>query len=300
MEPQRRHVEIAPPYDFKRTVSRQSLWGGGPCARWVQGALWRATWTPQGPAATGYRRTDSGVEVQSFGPGASWAIDTAPELLGAHDDPSSFQPSHPLLKDLHARSMGLRFGKTQLMLDRLLPVIIGQKVTAVGAKGSWKDLVWEYGEPAPGPIEHLRLPPHPEVLADVPAFRLVACNIEGKRAAVLKEACRRHRRLEEAASMTSAQALQRLQALRGIGVWTATLTVSVTHGDPDIPWIGDYHLPNAVSWHLAQEPRGDDERMLELLEPFAPHRGRALFLLKMAGRAPRYGPKTDVRNIRGD
>ena len=43
--------------------------------------------------------------------------------------------------------------------------------------------------------------------------------------------------------------------------------VTLNVGDPDAVSVGDYHLPNQVAWALAGEPRGDDARMLELLEP---------------------------------
>jgi len=61
--------------------------------------------------------------------------------------------------------------------------------------------------------------------------------------------------------------------------------------------VGDFHIPNTVSWALAGEPRGSDERMLELLEPFAGHRGRVIRLLKSAGfSAPKYGPRKAIRS----
>ena len=47
--------------------------------------------------------------------------------------------------------------------------------------------------------------------------------------------------------------------------------------------VGDYHLPNLVAWALAGEPRGTDERMLELLEPYRGHRGRVQQLLEAGG-----------------
>jgi 3-methyladenine DNA glycosylase/8-oxoguanine DNA glycosylase len=62
--------------------------------------------------------------------------------------------------------------------------------------------------------------------------------------------------------------------------------------------IGDYHLPNVVAWALAGEPRGDDARMLELLEPYAGHRGRVQRLLEAGGiGAPKFGPRADIRAI---
>ena len=54
-------------------------------------------------------------------------------------------------------------------------------------------------------------------------------------------------------------------------------------GDADAVSVGDYHLPSLVSWALAGERRGTDERMLELLAPFAGHRGRVIRLLAGAG-----------------
>jgi 3-methyladenine DNA glycosylase/8-oxoguanine DNA glycosylase len=69
-------------------------------------------------------------------------------------------------------------------------------------------------------------------------------------------------------------------------------------GDADAVSVGDYHLPNAVAWALAREPRADDERMLELLAPFAPHRGRVVRLIEVgAGGAPRRGPRLRTRPI---
>jgi 3-methyladenine DNA glycosylase/8-oxoguanine DNA glycosylase len=72
----------------------------------------------------------------------------------------------------------------------------------------------------------------------------------------------------------------------------------VAYGDPDVVTVGDYHLPHLVSWALAGEPRGTDERMLELLEPFAGNRGRVVALLALAGLgAPRFGPHMPIRSF---
>lgn len=69
-------------------------------------------------------------------------------------------------------------------------------------------------------------------------------------------------------------------------------------GDADAVSVGDYHVPHLVSWALAGEPRGSDERMLELLEPFRPHRGRVQRLLLASQiRPPAFGPRMDVRAI---
>jgi NAD(P)-dependent dehydrogenase (short-subunit alcohol dehydrogenase family) len=68
--------------------------------------------------------------------------------------------------------------------------------------------------------------------------------------------------------------------------------------DPDAISVGDYHMPDTVAWALAGEPRADDARMLELLEPYLGQRGRVQRLLEV-GRvtAPRYGPRMAPRSI---
>jgi 3-methyladenine DNA glycosylase/8-oxoguanine DNA glycosylase len=67
-----------------------------------------------------------------------------------------------------------------------------------------------------------------------------------------------------------------------VGPWTSARVAMLALGDPDAVFIGDLHLPHLVSSALAGEPRGSDERMLELLEPFRGHRARVVRLL-MAG-----------------
>ena len=66
-------------------------------------------------------------------------------------------------------------------------------------------------------------------------------------------------------------------------------------GDPDAVAVGDFHLKNVVSYALAGEPRGTDERMLELLAPYAGQRGRVVQLLLRDGhRAPSFGPRRRI------
>ena len=89
-----------------------------------------------------------------------------------------------------------------------------------------------------------------------------------------------------------------LEALPGVGTWTSAEVARVALGDADAVSVGDYHLKNVVAWALAQEPRATDARMLELLEPYAGHRGRVCLLLESAGvRAPHYGPRPRIQPI---
>ena len=122
--------------------------------------------------------------------------------------------------------------------------------------------------------------------------------VERKRAEILIRTAREMPRLASAfaaADERGAPAVRaRLERIRGIGPWTSAMVTAVTLGDADAVPVGDYHLPNTVSWLLAGEPRATDARMLELLEPYAGHRWRVLRLAKGAGGAPKYGPKLSL------
>ena len=89
-----------------------------------------------------------------------------------------------------------------------------------------------------------------------------------------------------------------MTAIAGIGRWTAAEVVRTVFGDPDAVSVGDHNVPNTVAWALAGEVRGDDARMLELLEPFRGHRGRVCVLLQAGGLyAPRFGPRMPLRSF---
>ena len=143
----------------------------------------------------------------------------------------------------------------------------------------------------------MRLPPEPSVLAGLAYFAFHPLGLERRRAEVVVRAARIAPRLER---VPQAEAERLLYATPGIGPWTVAETTRLAHGDPDAVSVGDYHIPNLVAWALAGEPRADDARMLELLEPYRGQRGRVQRLLEASGiRAPRYGPRLAPRRIAG-
>ncbi|MEX0742936.1 MAG: DNA-3-methyladenine glycosylase 2 family protein, partial [Actinomycetota bacterium] len=113
-----------------------------------------------------------------------------------------------------------------------------------------------------------------------------------------RNVCARAAWLDAAIDLPVAEAEQRIGMLHGIGPWTVAEVARTALGDADAVSVGDFHMPNIVAWALAGEPRGTDERMLELLEPYRPHRGRVQRLLEVSGiRAPAFGPRMEVRAI---
>lgn len=271
------------------TRSSKAIRSGG---RLPAGAWW-ATSTPDGPGTMHLHGTGCRVRVRAWGPGAAWLVEQAPRLLGADDRPEEFTPTTGPLADL-ARRRSVRFGRTDRVFEALLPTILGQKVQTKAAYASLRRIVAAYGAPAPGPVP-LRAFPSAERLAALGYTDLHRHNVERKRAATIIEAARRAARLEEITDLAADDAWRRLQAVRGIGPWSAAHVMATACGDADAVPVGDYHIPNHVAWFLAGEPRATDERMLELLEPYRGHRMRVVRLITSSGtRAPRYGPKLSI------
>ena len=260
------------------------------------GAWWRATRTPQGPATVRYAAAAGEVRVAAWGPGAEWCLAAAPELLGSRDSLDGFHPDG-LVGELHHRLPGLRIPRSQAVFEALLPSILEQKVTGREAWNGYRAIVRAFGEAAPGP-RPLLLQPAPAVLATTPYWAFHPLGVERKRTTAILMAASHARRVEETVAMAPADAHRRLQALPGVGPWTSAEVAIVALGDADAVSVGDFHLPHLVSFALAGEPRGTDERMLELLAPFPGHRGRVLRLLTRSGRMPpRRGPRAAVRSF---
>jgi 3-methyladenine DNA glycosylase/8-oxoguanine DNA glycosylase len=256
---------------------------------------WLAFRTPDGPASLRLVIHGAVLHAAAWGDGAPSALDGAAALIGEHDDPSALVARHDVIRDLQRRHAGMRMPRTCRILHALVPSVLEQKVTGTEAFRSYAALLRKYGEPAPGP-GNLLLPPAPETLAALPYHAFHPLGVERRRADVIRHAAARATWLE--AAVDANEARRRLGSLVGIGPWTIAEVLRSAFGDPDAVSVGDFHIPNSVAWALAREPRADDTRMLELLEPYRGQRGRVQRLLEV-GRivAPRYGPRMAPRSI---
>ncbi len=283
--------------DVRRILAPLRHGPADPTFRSVPTGVWRATRTVHGPASMLIEPDQGAVRARAWGPGAAHVIETLPRLLGAEDDPAGWAPLPGVLRELPRRFPGLRFGRSDRVMESMMPAICEQKVTAEEAHRAYRCIVLWFGEEAPGP-GGLRLPPTPERLASLAYHQLHPAGLEQRRAVTIRRASLRAAWLEVASILAPADALARLQGIPGVGPWTAAEVARSAFGDADVVSVGDFHLPNLVSWALAGEARGDDARMLELLEPWRGHRGRVVRLLELSGiRPPKYGPRMPIRSI---
>jgi 3-methyladenine DNA glycosylase/8-oxoguanine DNA glycosylase len=298
-----RTFRLDAPLDARSTLGL--LVGGrrGPCGRIAADGIWRASNTPDGPATCHVddrraepHRPGGVITVQTWGPGADWALGHSDALLGLDDDPSTFAPDD-VVGELHRRRPGLRFCRSLAIAEAMVPIIIAQKVPSIAARRSWRGLVRVHGRPAPGPVAGLRLPPTAERLASLPYQDFHRFDIERRRAETIRRVCARAASIDRLTAVDPETAMTALCSIDGVGRWTVSRAAQVALGAVDAVIVGDYHFPHAVTWQLAGEPRGTDARMLELLAPYAGHRGRAQRLVVGAGRAPRYGPGLAIRTF---
>lgn len=294
-----RVIPLSVPLDLRLTLGPLVRGPGDPAMRLSRNRAVRATRPPDGPASVAIELAGGAVRAEAFGPGAERVLDGLPALLGLDDDPAVLVPAHAVVAELARRLRGLRIGRTNAVLEALVPAILEQKVTGGEASRAYRGLIRRFGEAAPGPLG-LRLLPAPDTLAGLPYHAFHPLGVEQRRADVIRRAARVAARLEEAVGMGPDAADARLRSVAGVGPWTAAEVRARALGDPDAVSVGDFHLKHLVAWTLAGEPRGTDERMLVLLEPYRGQRGRVIRLLEASGiAAPRFGPRLSARSIAG-
>lgn len=266
------------------------------------GRHWRGLRTPEGPATLRVQPlSDTGrIDASAWGPGADWALENLPAMLGAHDDPTGFRTRHTALASAAKARPHWRVGRGGCVMDALVPAIIEQKVTGHEAFGGFRRLVKRFGRPAAGPGASLDLwiQPDPATLRQIPSWAWLQLGIDGARSAGIIRAARVADSLERTLSVPLDVADRRLRSLPGVGIWTSAEVRSRAHGDPDAVSFGDFHVSRNIGWALIGVEL-DDDGLDDLLQPYRGHRYRVQRLLELASighprRGPRMAPRTHL------
>jgi 3-methyladenine DNA glycosylase/8-oxoguanine DNA glycosylase len=272
---------------------------GDPAHQRDDGGWWLTSRTPAGVATLRLRTCGGEVHAAAWGPGAGWAIENVPALLGAGDDVADFHPRHPVIASTWRRLPHLRLGATGTVFELLVPSVLEQRVTGLEAHRAWRTLLRRFGDTAPGPAPAgMRAAPAPEVWARIPSWDWHRANVDPGRARTVRSAAMVAARLEEAVLLPHDKRLRRLRHVPGVGAWTAAEVAQRSWGDADAVSVGDFHIPALVGWALLGRPVDDDE-MLELLSCYPGHRHRAVRLVEASGvRKPAFGPRLPAGDIR--
>jgi len=162
-------------------------------------------------------------------------------------------------------------------------------------------LIRAISEPAPGPeaeAASLWLPPSAEALRRLPEWACAPLGIPPRQGEVLRRIGFQAGRIEGLRALPEVEAAKRLLTIPGVGPWTASSLLLLAAGAEDRVPVGDLHLPSLVAHTLAGEPRADDARMLELLEPHRGHRGWMIRWIEAVGQPPlRRHPRKPLRPL---
>lgn len=274
------------PLDLRLTLMHVRRGGGDPALRVLpDGTVWHALRTPAGPATLHLRPGRDGVAVTAWGPGAERALAAVPDLLGARDDPRTFDArGHRRLAVAHHRLRGLRMPRTGDVLGALVPAVLEQRVVTLDAHAAWRWLLLRHGAVPPGPAPTgMRVPPDALGWRRVPVWDWRRAGVDDQRASAVLRAAAVAGRLQEVAGQP-VELRRRLATIPGIGVWTVAETTRRVLGDADAVSVGDLHLPRLVGTAVADR-RVEQHEVLEVLAPWAPHRARVVRLLELTERA---------------
>ncbi|WP_159611851.1 DNA-3-methyladenine glycosylase [Glutamicibacter sp. JC586] len=284
-----------------------------PTIRLSESEAWLAFATELGPATLHISKPlrQGTATFEAWGPGAPWAIDSAPNLLGASDDWSEFDEAisagfYPeIVARTRAEHPDLVFPKTGRIFEHAIGAILEQRVTGIEANHAWRWLIHHFGQPAPGPApEGLKIFPSPQDLAQMQRWDWQQARVEGQRATTIRKFVSVARAVNWWADQPLGQAKPSAKApgtleaalgsVPGIGPWTIAEILQRSHGSSDHISVGDFHLAHFVGQVLTGK-RITDQQMLELLAPYAPHRQRIVRLLLLSGErkqsfGPRYAP----------
>jgi 3-methyladenine DNA glycosylase/8-oxoguanine DNA glycosylase len=296
-----RSVSFDAPASPAWTLSPLRRGPGDPTYQVVDGAIWKTTLMASGPVAARIVKSASRlVECEAWGSGATEFVEALPAWLGARDDLSGFAPTEPTIAAAHRRAPHLRLGRTERVIEALIPAVLEQRVAGKDAFRAWRLLVTKYGAPAPDPAPaRMRIPPPADVWRRVPSWEFHLANVDPGRARTVVGCAQRADALERLTARPPEAARAALRTLPGVGEWTAAETAQRAWGDADALSVGDYHLSNVVGSTLLGH-RIDDAEMVALLEPLRPHRHRAVRLLEVTGMArnPRFGARMAIPDLR--
>lgn len=265
------------PFDLRRTFTMQALGAFDPTAVFASDTVFIKNFISRGSVVTLRCEARDGELVVT---GDAGALTAWGQWLPPDDGAAAFAPSNEKLAQLHRRLAGLRLLRVPWVFDVACGAVLQQRIAFVDAVKQFGRIAKAFGARVG---EGAAFPDGP-TLAKVPLYELQRLGVDAQRARTLHALAKSEAQRPFLSADTSFdEIVRRLELLPGIGPWTMGMIRGYGLGDSDATIVGDLGLPHLVCWALAGEPRGTDERMLELLEPFRGHRFRVTRLLHAAG-----------------
>lgn len=285
------------PYDLRQTLSCLATGPGDPAFSAEDPANIRmALRSPDGFAVLSVSQISESVHGTLEGDDVDYFAPHLPRMLGLDFQIPPLK-GRRVLQSAALRYQGLRLPKAPLLFPRIVQVMLQQLISFRDAAKGWRTLLRRHGLKPDG-VADVIVPPTAKELARLPSHEYVDCGILPQHGRRIAAVARHAKRIEStwlsgSTSDSCSNTCRLLGKIPGIGPWTLGYLSGSSMGDADAVMPGDYSLPGQVSWFFEREAEADDDRMLEILEPFRPWRYYALLLVIKAGqRPPRRGPRS--------
>lgn len=269
----RRHLDVA--IDLDRTFTLQQVGRFDPTAT-ADNTCFTKTYLADGHAVR--------VAITRVGRGCEVEVESEVELSPDPCDHWVNELERPLpsfaadteIGTLARQVSGLRVIGVPWLFDVAVSFVLQQRVTFADAARPWRRIAERWGTRSELGLAF----PDAQRTSQITLPQLQALGIDPRRARTLLALAREEVFARFLRATTPREKLRRrLASIHGIGPWTTEMILGWGTGDLDAVPTGDLHLPSFVTEALAGEIVGTDERMLELLEPFRPHRFLAIRLL---------------------
>jgi len=269
----------------------QNLGAYDPTATLSEGHFRKSFVTPSGVCSVRVAAVERGVEITCEGAEAGQKLAELVSSFEVDDGHETFLPEHPLLRRLRRDQIGLRLLRVPWLFDVACGAVLQQRVRFADACKDWRNIAERFGErDLAGSVAF----PSSSVLSGIPSWELEGLGIDAKRVRALIALAREVRMNPLRMEMSYSELRGRLGRVPGVGPWTVETTLGFGAADPDALPLGDLYLPHIVSYALTGKAEGNDDRMVELLEPYRGHRFRVVRLLygarltlpRMASRRP--------------
>jgi DNA-3-methyladenine glycosylase II len=191
------------------------------------------------------------------------------------------------LKRVTRKLWGLRTPTTQTVYEALVDSIIEQQISLKVATSMERRMIKQFGETIPVAGEVYFVYPAPQALAGASIEDLRMCGLSQRKAEYIKETSalvsEEKLDLEKFRSYENTQEIvSELDAVRGIGVWTAELTVLRSLQKWDAMPADDLGLKRIISRYYCGGKKITSDQAKKIAEPWGNWRGLAAFYFVVA------------------
>jgi DNA-3-methyladenine glycosylase II len=163
----------------------------------------------------------------------------------------------------------------------LLRAIVGQQLSTKAARTIYGRILERFGGRTPAPDQ----------LLDADQADLRAAGLSGRKVEYVRDLAAHvisgELELDRLEQLSDAEAIEEIVAVRGLGVWTAEMFLLFHLERPDVLSGGDLGIRKAVQIEYGLEEMPAPARVLEIGEPWRPHRSLAsLYLWESLANAP--------------